>query len=99
MDGHDTDGIVGAPNDDWAPTGPLRDDGAHLLEGFQLALVQWQVVDLVFSQDNELGQVDGVHALAQQLALGALLAAALDEGQQILEVRAVGIAGQGLRGR
>ena len=45
-----------------------------------------QVVDLFFGDDDELRQVDGIGAFAQDLALRAALAAVIQESRHILEI-------------
>jgi len=99
VDGGDAHRVIGAANDDGPEAPALGDDGAHLLEGLQLTAIQGQVVGLVLGDDDELGDVDGVGAFAQDHALGALLAAVGQEGAHILEVVGLHVARQGLGGR
>ncbi len=53
--------------------------------------------DLLGRDHDELGQVDGIGALAQDHALGAALPAVVHKRHDILKVIGRGIRGQGLR--
>ncbi len=48
--------------------------------------VERQVVDALLGDHHELGEVDGVGAFAQDLALRTALAAGAQEGAHVLEV-------------
>jgi hypothetical protein len=94
----DAHGVVVALDDHRLEAFAVLDDGKHLLEGDLLALVQGQVEHVVFGDDHELGQVDGIGAFAQDHALGPLLAAAAHPAGHVLEIVGGGVAGDGLGG-
>jgi hypothetical protein len=53
----------------------------------------------LLGENPELGEIDGVGAFAQDLALRTFLDAALQEGAHVLEIVGLRVRGQGLRGR
>jgi hypothetical protein len=83
---HDADEVVRPLDDHGGEAAALADDGGHLADLRVLLAIDREKVDLVVRDDDELREVDGVRALAQDLALRAALAAALEEGDDVREV-------------
>ncbi len=98
MDGDHADLVVGVLDHHRLEAAARLDDFRHLVEQGRVGAVQAQGEGLVLGHHHELRQVDGVRALAQDLALRALLAAGFEEPAGVLEVGVVGVAGQGLVG-
>jgi hypothetical protein len=98
MDGDHSDLVVGVLDHHRLEAAAFLDDLGHLLQQVGLAALQAEREGAVLGHDHELGQVDGVGALAQDLALRPLLAAVGQEFAGVLEVDAVRMGGQGLVG-
>ncbi len=96
VDGDHANSVVGILNDHGGKAVAIGDDGAHLLEQGAVVGVELDAVDLVMRDDDELRQVDGVGALAQDLALRTFLAAGFEEMARVLVVGRLDIARQGL---
>src|SRR5262245_11461493 len=77
----------------------LVDDLGHLLEQRAFGFVEIERQRAFAGQHYELGQVQGVSAFAQNLALWALLATGLQESAHVFKVVGARIRRQGLRWR
>jgi hypothetical protein len=99
MDGDHADLVVGVADHDGLEAAALLDHLGHLVEQGRVGLVQHQGEGLVLGHHHELGEIDGVGALAQDAPLRPLLAALLQKAAGVLEVGVGGIAGERPVGR
>jgi len=86
MDGHDADQIVFGGEHDGRESIPIRNRLLHAVENTLLLLTQGVTIDPVIRDDGELRGVDRIGPLAQDLALGTLLAAAYQKSSRILKI-------------
>ncbi|MPM88034.1 hypothetical protein SDC9_135135 [bioreactor metagenome] len=98
MHGDHADCIVGVFNNHWAETTARFDDLGHVLDDNFIITVERQKVHPLFSNDDELGQVESIGTLTQDLALRTLLTTIGQEMSHILEIIGGGIGGQHLHG-
>ena len=88
VDGDDPAQVVLVADHDRREALDLAEMLAHRVDRLALrGVVELVVERALLGEDDELGEVEGVRALAQDRALGALLAAGRHEGAGVLEVR------------
>ena len=94
MHGDDPDQILVGREHQGRKAPSLGDRELHAVEHVALAFTQRMAVHALVGDDGELGRVDRIGALAQDLALRPLLAAAKQKPSRVLEVRLVlGVVG------
>ncbi len=77
--------------------GALSDHALHLGEQVAVVHLQHQAVDMLARDDHELGEVDGIGALAQDRALRPLLSTISQEGAHVEKIGGAQVARQRLR--
>ena len=97
MDSNYADHVVSVLQHDRLEAAALRDDVLHFDEQIAVGGFEQQAVNPLLGQDDELREVDGVGALAQDRALRALLAAIAEKPADIEEFSRLDVAGQRLR--
>ncbi|OQA13936.1 MAG: hypothetical protein BWY63_03317 [Chloroflexi bacterium ADurb.Bin360] len=92
----DASKVVGVFDYHGAESISLGDDLCHVVNNGIFGAVQRQVVDALLRDYDELRQVDGIRAFAENLPLRSPLSAAAQEVLHILEIIRGDIAGEGL---
>ncbi len=98
VDRHHADLVLGVLDHHRLEAAALLNHFRHLGQQRDLLAIQAEREGAVAGDHDELGEVQRIGALAQDLALRALLAAGGQEASGVLKVHALGIAGQGLVG-
>jgi len=98
VNSHHAHAVLGAGEDHRLKAVARLNQRRHALEDLGVILVEGQVVQMIRGEDDELGEVDGVGALAQHPALGALLSTGGQKARRVLKVLGHFIAAQGLAG-
>ena len=98
VDGDDADGVLRVLDHHGLEAAALLDDVGHLGQQRRLLAVEGEGEGAVPRDDDELGEVQRIGALAQHTALRTLLAAGFEEAAGVLIVGVAGIVGQGLVG-
>ncbi len=84
---HDPDQVVIGRQDDRREAPAIGDGLLHVVENAAFLFAQRMAVNAIVGDDGELGRVDRVRALTQDLSLRAFLATAEQEFSRVLIVR------------
>ena len=84
--GDDADDVVGVLDDDRLEAIAALDQGRHRLEQLRVVGVERDRKILLLGEDDELREIEGIGALAQDFALRALMATALQKRAGVGEI-------------